>query len=261
MPSLAETQLRIRRAVVDGDTAGIAPLLIGGRNPGRRLAIHARHYRASLAAAIRTKFPATAWLLGTPVLDEAAREFVRRHPPSTPCIAEYGEEFPGFLSTYLGGERVPYLCSFAELEWHLGRVTIAIDRPAAARDAFSALEIDTLMDRRLALQGGLRYLHASWPVDELMKLYLTDTTPSEYRLVSENIWLEVQGARGDFYFSRLDAAEFAFRKALLLGESIGNASEQALGVDAGFDIGRAFTSLLDSGRVIGVAPAERRSEE
>src|SRR6516165_6511530 len=111
MPSLAETQLWIRRAVVDGDTAGIPPQLIGGRDPRRRLAIHQRHYRSSLVAAIRTKFPATAWLLGMPFLDEAAQEFVRRHPPATPCIAEYGEEFPGFLSTYLGAARAPYLCS------------------------------------------------------------------------------------------------------------------------------------------------------
>jgi Putative DNA-binding domain len=261
MPSLAEAQLRIRRALVDGDTASIAPLLIGGRNPERRLAIHQRHYRSSLLAAIRTKFPATAWLIGTPVLDEAAQEFVRQNPPIAHCIAEYGEQFPRFLSQYVGAARVPYLYSFAELEWHLGQVAIATDRPAAARDAFSALEIDTLMDRHLALQGGLRYLHASWPVDELMKLYLTDTAPSGYGLVSENIWLEVQGARGDFYFGRLDAAEFAFRKALLLGESIGNAAEQALGVDTGFDIGRAFTTLIDSGRVIGAAAPERGGEE
>src|SRR6516225_6928728 len=80
MPSLTETQLWIRRAVVDGDTAGIPPQLIGGRDPRRRLAIHQRHYRSSLVAAIRTKFPATAWLLGMPFLDEAAQEFVRRHP-------------------------------------------------------------------------------------------------------------------------------------------------------------------------------------
>src|SRR6516165_1172156 len=98
MPSLAEMQLRIRRAVVDGDTAGIAPLLIGGRDPGQRLAIHQRHYRSSLVAAIRTKFPATAWLLGMPFLDEAAKQFVRQQPPAAPCIAEYGEEFPRFIS-------------------------------------------------------------------------------------------------------------------------------------------------------------------
>jgi Putative DNA-binding domain len=259
--SLAKTQLRMRGAVVDGEIAAIAPLLVGGRDPARRLAIHGRHYRASLVAAVQSKFRATAWLLGTPVLFEAAQEFVQQHPPGSPCIAEYGEQFPHFLSQHAGAARVPYLYSFAQLEWHLGQVAIAIDRPAATRDALSALEINTLMDTCLALQGGLRYLHSPWPVDELMKLYLSDTAPSEYCLVSEDIWLEVQGARGDFHFSRLDAAKFVFRKAILQGKSIGNAVEQALEVDARFDIGRAFTTLIDSGRVIGAALPERKGEE
>src|SRR5262245_65946551 len=135
-------QLRVRGAVVDDEIAAIASLLVGGRYPAQRLAIHARHYRASLVAAIQSKFPATAWLLGTPVLLETAQEFVRQHPPAGPCIAEYGDQFPHFLSQHVGAARVTYLYSFAQLEWHLGQVAIAIDRPATTREAFSALEID-----------------------------------------------------------------------------------------------------------------------
>jgi len=246
-------QLRIRRAVVDGDTAGIAPLLIGGRDPGQRLAIHQRHYRSSLVAAIRTKFPATAWLLGMPFLDEAAEQFVQQQPPAAPCIAEYGEEFPCFLSTYLGGARAPYLCSFAELEWHLGQVAIAVDQPALALDAFSTFEIRTLMDTSLMLQAGLRYLHASWPVDDLMKLYLTDTAHSEYRLAPADVWLEVRGSRGEFQINRLNAAEFVFRKAVLDRQSIGNAAQRALDTNAEFDAGQAFTTLVNGGYVIAIA--------
>jgi hypothetical protein len=252
MLSLAETQLWIRRAVVDGDAAGIPPQLIGGRDPRRRLAIHQRHYRSSLVAAIRTKFPATAWLLGMPFLDEAAKQFVRQQPPAAPCIAEYGEEFPRFLSTYLGGARVPYLCSFAELEWHLGQVAIAVDQPALALDAFSTVEINTLMDTSLMLQAGLRYLHASWPVDGLMKLYLTDTAPSEYPLAPADVWLEVRGARGEFQINRLNAAEFVFRKAVLDRQSIGNAAQRALDTNAEFDAGQAFTTLVNGGYVIAI---------
>lgn len=256
MPSLAETQLRIRRAVVDGDTAGIASLLVGGRYPGQRLAIHQRHYRSSLMAGIRTKFPATAWLLGTPLLDEAAGQFVRQHPPAAPCIAEYGEEFPRFLSTYSGAARTPYLYSFAKLEWHLGQVAISVDRPALALDAFSTFEINTLMDASLMLQTGLRYLHALWPVDGLMKLYLADAAPSEYPLASADVWLEVRGSRGEFHIDRLDAAEFVFREAVLEGQSIGAAAERALDADAWFDVGRAFTTLMRSGHVIGTTPPD-----
>jgi hypothetical protein len=260
VPSLAETQLRIRRAVIDDDTAGIASLLIGGPDPGRRLAIHQRNYQSSLVAAIRSKFPATAWLLGTPFLDEVARRCVRLHPPIAPCIAEYGGEFPRFLSNYPGAARLPYLYSFAELEWHLGQVAIAVDRPALARDAFSRVEINTLMDTRLTLQAGLRYLHASWPVDELMKLYLTDTAPNEYPLAPADVWLEVHGSRGELDINRLDAAEFVFRQDVLGGRSIGAAAEHALDADAGFDVGRAFTTLMRSGHVIGTTPSARGSE-
>ena len=192
-----------------------------------------------------------------PFLDEAAQEFVRRHPPATPCIAEYGEEFPGFLSTYLGAARAPYLCSFAELEWHLGQVAIAVDQPALALDAFSTLEINTLMDTSLMLQAGLRYLHASWPVDGLMKLYLTDTAPGEYPLAPADVWLEVRGSRGGFHIDRLDAAEFVFRNAVLERQPIGTAAERALDASARFDVGRAFTTLVRGGYVIETTSPDR----
>jgi hypothetical protein len=257
VPSLAETQLRLRRAVVGDDAASVVPLLIGGRDPERRLAIHRRHYESSLVTAIRTKFPATAWLVGSPFLDHAAKTFARQHPPSAPCIAEYGEEFPRFFSSYLGAARVSYLCSFAELEWHLGQVAIAVDQPALALDAFSTLEINTLMDASLMLQAGLRYLHASWPVDDLMKLYLSETAPSEYGLAPADVWLEVRGARGEFQINRLDLAQFVFRKAIWEGQSIGASADCALDIDSGFDVGRAFTALVGSGHVIGMTPPGR----
>src|SRR5262249_57917802 len=256
-----ERRWRLRGAVVDDKIAAIAPLLVGGRDAAQRVAIHARHYRASLTAAIRSKFPATAWLIGTPVLDTAAQEFVRKHSPAGPCIAEYGEQFPVFLSRHVGAARVPYLHSFAELDWHLGQVAIAIERPATARDAFSTLAIDTLMDTSLALQGGLRYLHASWPVDELMKLYLADTAPGEFHLAPEDVWLEVRGARGEFHFSRLVPAGVGLRKAIRQGHSNTTAADRRLEADTSFDVGRALTALIEGRHVIAAPPPARGVEQ
>jgi hypothetical protein len=253
VPAMVETQLRLRRALVGDDTAGVVPLLVGGRDPERRLAIHRRHYESSLVTAIRTKFPATAWLVGSRLLDEAARDFVQLHPPAAPCIAEYGEEFPGFLSSRLGVDRVPYLHPFAALEWHLGQVAVSVDQPALTLEVFSRVETSVLMDASLTLQTGLRYLHASWPVDGLMKLYLSEAAPSEYRLVPADVWLEMRGARGAFQINRLDAAEFVFRKGILNGQSIGTAAEHALDANAEFDVGRAFAMLVASGLVVAMA--------
>ena len=146
MSPLADVQQRIRDAVVTGDAASAASLFVGGKDAGRRLAIHLRHYRASLATAVLGRFPATGWLVGSPLLEEAAAQFVREHPPSAPCIAEYGQRFPQFLAGWPGMERVSYLREFAELDWHLGRLSVAIDLPAVTRAEVAAIAPDDLAD-------------------------------------------------------------------------------------------------------------------
>jgi hypothetical protein len=68
MPTLAETQLHFRNAVVQGHRQGVAflaSLLIGGGSPEKRLIVHQRNYRQSLVDALLIKFPAMGWLLGT----------------------------------------------------------------------------------------------------------------------------------------------------------------------------------------------------
>src|SRR6516225_9958428 len=127
MQRLAEVQSHFRNAVIDCDAAQIAPILVGGREPVRRLTIHQRNYETSLVDALLVKFPATGWLIGTPSLTEAGRRFAHEHPPQAPCIAEYGAAFPGFLSKHPGAERLRYLEDFAELEWRVGQVAIAVD--------------------------------------------------------------------------------------------------------------------------------------
>src|SRR5881396_1565260 len=99
MPTLADTQTLFHGAVVRGDVQAIAPLLIGGRDPEKRLIVHQRNYHSSLIDGLLVKFPATTWLAGSQFVAEAAARFVREYPPQAPCIAEYGRTFPGFLSS------------------------------------------------------------------------------------------------------------------------------------------------------------------
>jgi len=175
MQTLAEIQLQFRDAVVHAG-AEVGPLLIGGSDPVKRLMIHQRNFETSLVDALLGKFPATAWLVGTSFLLQAGTRFVHECPPQAPCIAEYGAAFPEFLSQYPGAERLPYLGEFAELEWHVVQVAIAIEET--------------------------RSMHATWPVDELMKFFLTDAAPDHFELSPIDAWIEVHGGRGQFRLSR-----------------------------------------------------------
>ncbi len=253
MPSLADLQASVRLALTSGHVHALAPILVGGDNALKRLAIHQRHFDASLVSALLEKFPATAWLVGSDFLTGVARAFVRTHPPQRPCIAEYGEDFPRFIASYEGG-RVPYLRQFAEMEWQVGQVSIAVDEPALTWSELARVGADALSGVRLGLQSGLRYVHGTWAIDRLMKVYLAGSPPDRFALVEGDAWIEVRGARGDLWFSRLDRATFTFRASLLEGQPLGSAAERALGCDEGFGVGRALTALVADGLVTIVFP-------
>lgn len=250
MLPLADIQQRIRDAVVGDDLRAAAPLLIGGGDPARRLAIHYRHYETSLADALMGRFPATGWFIGTETLESAVRLFVRAHPPSALCIAEYGQDFPTFVAALPGLERVPCLQAFADLDWHLGRLAVAVDLPAISRNSLAAIPPEHLADTKLTIQPGTHYLEASRPVDDLIGRYLANDVQDRIELPEMAVWLEVRGSRGAFRFARLTPATFAFRASLASGMSIGDSAGRAWGADAAFDPGAALAQLVDSGLVI-----------
>jgi Putative DNA-binding domain len=188
MFTLAEIQAGIRDAVVKGDIAAVGPLLLGGTHPEHRLAIHQRHYVASLSRALVERLPATVWLIGSELVTHAATSFVREHPPSRPCVAEYGDGFPRYLGEHPAAASLPYLAQFAELEWHLGRLALATEESANAQ-----------------------YIHLDWSLDELIGFYLTDTAPEAYALRQEDVWLEIRGLRGELQMNRLSGEAFARR--------------------------------------------------
>jgi hypothetical protein len=188
MLTLADVQAGIRDAVVNGGGAAVAPILVGGTHPEHRLGIHRRHYVASLTRALIDRFPATVWLVGSELVTHVATSFACEHPPSSPCIAEYGEGFPRYLGAHPGAASLPYLAQFAELEWHLGRLALATDGSA-----------------------NVQYIHFAWSLDELIGFYLNDAAPDEYALRQEDVWLEIRGLRGELQLNRLTSEEFARR--------------------------------------------------
>jgi hypothetical protein len=252
VPPLAELQSRVTRALLDGDLEPLAPLLVGGGEPGKRFDIHRRHYEASLTEAVGQKFPATAWLVGADSTLAAARAYVRARPPDAPCIAEYGADFPAFIA-HCVGRGLAYLEAFAALEWAVGQVSIATELTRLEWPAVAALGTESLVDARVALQPGLRYLRSAWRVDELFHVFLGEVEPERFVLANEDAAIEVRGARGTVSVARIADATCEFRSALASGRTIGEAAGAALQRDGSFDVGRALRVLVGAGLVTGLA--------
>lgn len=249
MISLADVQRQIRNAVVTGEMTPAASLFVGGGDPVARLAIHRRHYATSLVTALMGRFPATGWLVGSRMLEDAAATFVRQYPPTAPCIAEYGQAFPDFLTRQPGADRVPYLQAFADLDWHLGRLAVAIDSPPVEHAAWVGVPSGAVADAFVTLQPGTHYVHADWPIDEIFVAWLANSAPAglrRLRLADAPVWIEARGARGSFRFNRMTEGEFAFRVALWSGASLGQAAERAIDIDPTCDPARALSSLIEA---------------
>jgi hypothetical protein len=254
---LTDLQAGIRAAVVEGDTSAVAPLLRGGSDPRKRLAIHHRHYTTSLITALVDRFPATVWLVGSSLVTDVAMAFVRARPPAMPCIAEYGEEFPQFLASHSAATRVPYLGQFGELEWHLGRLALAVE--GATVNDLSTIDTTRVADAVLELQPSVHYLHLDWGLDGLISLYLTDSDPERYELEANDTWLELRGVRGHLEMNRLTQGEFAFRAAVLAGAPVGDAAMAAIESDPAFAPGAALRALFSEGLVTTLSdPSESR---
>jgi hypothetical protein len=252
---LADLQRGIHDALVFGRAPAADSILVGGRDPARRLAIHQRHYRTTLVSSLVARFPATVWLVGSEFVAEAAEAFVTTHPPSTPCIVEYGDGFPAFLDLRPTARSVPYLEQFATLEWHVARVSLAVDHPPLPIERFQALGPDALASASLALQPGVYYQRADWSIDELLSCYLSDVAPEQFALTPGAAWIEVRGARGALQLKRLARGTFSFRSALASGASMADAVAGAAAQDSSFDATRAFIELISSGLVAAVHPA------
>jgi hypothetical protein len=243
-----------------GDGAAVAGHLRGGRDSGARLAIHLRHYATSLAAALCDKFPASAWLIGVDAMREAALAYARLHPPRQPCIAEYGRDFPQFLAGHPRTDRLPYVRSYAELEWAVAQASIALDAPPLSWTALAARGAESLVKSRLTLQPGVHYVRADWRIDELLQTYLSDVTPERFVLVEAATRIEVRGARGTFKLARLDAGTFAFRTTVAAGRTVGDAADAALTLDQEFDPGAALRALIDAELVTASATGTQESQ-
>lgn len=250
MPSLADAQAAVRAGVVNADTTAARPLLIGGADPTRRLAIHRRHYQASLIETLCGRFPATAWLIGDAAVIDAARDFVAARPPRVLCMAEFGALFPAWLGARAPLAHVPYLEKFARLEWEFGRVSVEVARPSLPVQRLQAQDPDTIGAQTLALQPGTAWVAAAHNVDDLMHAFLSESAPERFTLDDSPRWIEVRGSRGDVTIRSIPQGDWCFRRALATGHSIEDAAGAALDADGTFDPGAALLQLLSEGLAV-----------
>ncbi len=258
MLTLRELQSEFYHSMVgDAAPALLALIASDGIDSGSRLNIYRNNVWTRLTEALRSIFPVVCRLTDERFFDFAADAFIRRHPPTEGCLAEYGAGFPAFLATFPAASALKYLPDVARLEWCIHRIRRA---PALSPIAIGELA-DCAMDPadvRLNLTPRTAYMTSPYGVDRLWAAHQHALGPEAMRLETVGVRLQVDALSG-LAIVRLEPAMWEFRARLANGDTLGSAVLRAMAVSPRFDTSSALASLFNEGRVVGPCPASFQS--
>jgi hypothetical protein len=258
---LPELQSAFRAAVLDGKSRGLLREIDGNRiGAAGALAIYRNHVRISLTAALRTTFPVVCKLVDERFFAFAAHAYIQAVPPETPCLAEYGASFPGFLASFAPCRGVPYLADVARLEWALNCARIA--RYGAPLDHLALAKVAPaeLPNLTFGFDPAVRLLASSYPID---RIWLANQEPPQAGAVelAGDSRLQIYRARSEAVFRTLEPASFLFRKALQRRVALGDAAETALAADPMFDLMLELSQMIREGVISGFTITEEKETQ
>jgi hypothetical protein len=250
MSMLLELQMRLRRAVLGGDTAEIVAAIQGdGLDPAARVGIYRHHAFATLGDALQGTFPVVCRLVDKRFFAYAAHEYLREHPPHSRCLVEYGADFADFLASFAPCEKLPYLADVARFEWALNIAATVREATPLQAEMLAAVPAQEAAYVALRLQPSLSYFASPWPIDAIWQANKEDEVPP-IGITSGDTSLEIRRAGEAVSWRRLDPGTFEFRTALADGLVLAAAMAAATLKDPAFDLTAALQHVFNDGLAV-----------
>lgn len=222
-----------------------------GSAPEKRFAVYRNNVIVSLIDALADSFPVTQELVGEPFFRAMARQFVRANPPRSPVLALYGDGFAEFIEAFPAAAGLAYLADVARLELLRVQAWYAADAEPLAPETIARLlgDATALPEVRFTLHPSVHLLRSPHAVvslwaahqseDAALALADVDPAQAETALVLRND-LEVE-------ISAIAQGAATFVVLLQQGTAFGQAAEQALAADSGFDLAASLGLLIRGG--------------
>ncbi|MBB6252712.1 DNA-binding domain-containing protein [Nitrospirillum iridis] len=240
MPALLDRQRALRDWVLAPPEAGELP-------PLPNASLHRDNTLGSLAAVLGDTFPVVKRLVGDACFASLAQTYIRHQPPSEAPLLRYGGGFPAWLAGHAVGRQLPYLGDVARLEAAWAHAYHAAEASPVDPNALAALG-DAVEDSVWRLHPSHRFVTSPWPVDLIWRANQVDSGDPAVdldaaRAAGDSHVLLVRPA-AEVLLIRLSPGAFALLMALAAGLPLGTAWDNALALDAAFDLEHELTGLL-----------------
>ncbi|GLI95501.1 HvfC/BufC N-terminal domain-containing protein [Methylocystis echinoides] len=192
----------------------------------KRFSVYRNNVVFGLINALAERFPVCLRLVGADFFGAMAKSFVRSSPPKSPILVEYGEDFPGFVSTFERARELPYLADVARLEWAIGRAYHAADATPLSLESIRAIPANSLGEAIFTLHPSVQIVSSRFPILSIWSTNTFDTAVQEVSLYrGEDVLvlrphLEVEA-------HLLPPGGFSFVSALIKGGTVSAASSAA----------------------------------
>lgn len=228
-----------------------------GLGDAGRFAVYRNNFASSLIRALREIFPATRRIVGDRFFDAMAHAFMVEHPPRSPLVFRYGDEFPDFLAAFGPAGKMPYLADLARVErswldaWH------AADAETLDGETMASVPVAQLPHCRLIAHPAARIVVSRFAVADLFQANREDAGASSRIDASVAQAVLITRPALAVTIKSLGRDQAVFMQALLTGRPLEAAVDAALACDRKFDLGAGMSLVVWSGAFHAIRGAER----
>jgi hypothetical protein len=262
VPSLRELQRDFGDALLGGQGARVTAEIVDDVVPAEaRLAIYRHHVLTTLTEALRSVYPVVCRLVDERFFAYVADRFVRRHPPSGPCLVEYGAALPEFLAEFEPCRHLAYLPDVARLEWAIHAAHHADDFEPLAATSFADVDPSSVGDIIFRFDPSLALVASRWPIEAIWRAH---QTPEEIGWISADDGGQLVQVRQHDHgvdVRPLAPAVYAFRRELVAGGRLGDAVASAVAEDQAFDVSGALHALFHDQLLIAFTLSSETKED
>jgi Putative DNA-binding domain len=263
MTTLPKIQAGLVAAILRDDATGVAPAIeADGLAPEARIQVYRNHVLSSLTEMLASTYPVVCRLVHRRVFGFVADAYIRRQPPTGPCLFEYGATVPAFLASFPACADYPYLGDVARLQWAMNAVLHAKDATPIAPAGLASVPPEDVGRLTFQLDPSAVWLYSPWPVDRIWRANQPDAADDvPVDIGAGGVRLEIRRQADDLVTTRrLELAEFAFRSALGAGASLETAADTAMTEDPGFELTEALRALLGEALLVGFTTVRAKGD-
>lgn len=223
-----------------------------GKKAAKRFNVYRNNVVQSLVNVLVDYFPATGRITGDKFFRAMAREFVRAHPPSSPLLFLYGEDFPAFIEAFEPARTMPYLADVAHIERAWLTAYHAADLEPLAPAALGEIPPDNLAEAIFTPHPATGLIRSPFAIFDIYDANRNAETVGAIEIGRPQSVL-VTRPGFDVTVTALPHGDDAFFASLIGGDTLGKAAEAGMQAAGSFDINNAIGGLLQTGAFTAVA--------